>query len=131
MQVDPQQEPIPKAVRPSQSLPTEAFNPLLRGLLGWGLIERVKLEDGSRHWELTDAAQRRLDELTPERQRAVTTLAYLDHSCSACRQQRLTHLVDGVYVCVECQRTESAVAESPLNGRAHERAWSRRSRRED
>ncbi|MGC9960649.1 MAG: hypothetical protein ABSE47_01955 [Acidimicrobiales bacterium] len=131
MQVDPQREPLPRAVTPSQSLPTEAFNPLLRGLLGWGLIKRVELDNGTRRWELTDAAQRRLDELTPERQRAVTTLAYLDHSCSACRQQRLTHLVGERYVCVECQRTEPAAAATPVNGHAHERAWSRRSRRED
>ncbi len=130
MEVDPRHEPLPRAVRP-QSFPVEAFNPLLRSLLGWGLIHRVDLEDGAHRWEPSDLAQQRLDDLTPERQRAATTLAYLDHWCSICRQQRLTHLVDGRYVCVECERTESAAAEAPVNGRGHERAWSLRSRRDE
>jgi hypothetical protein len=94
----------------------EAFNPLLRSLLGWKLVERVDLDDGSHRWELSEGAQHRLDDLTPARQRAVTTLAYLDHSCNRCRQQRLTHLVDDRYLCVECQRLEDLEANAPPAG---------------
>jgi hypothetical protein len=105
MQLEPRREPQPRAAE-TQGFPVEAFNPLLRSLLSWGLVERVEYDDGSRHWELTDAAQQRLDVLTPERRRASTTLAYLDHWCGSCRQQRLTHLVDGSYICVECQELQ-------------------------
>lgn len=115
MQADPRHEPLPRAVSPER-YPVEAFNPLLRGLLGWGLIERVELEDGTHRWDLTDTAQQRLDELTPERRRAATTLAYLDHSCSRCRQQRLTHLVEGRYICVDCQRIEDEAPAQQMNG---------------
>lgn len=116
MQVDSQHEPLPRAVS-YQSFPVEAFNPLLRSLLGWGLVRRVELEDGTHRWELSETAQQRLDELTPERRRAATTLAYLDHVCSSCRQQRLTHLVEGRYVCNECQRLEAEASNPPPDGR--------------
>ncbi|HKH87741.1 MAG TPA: hypothetical protein VKA05_02920, partial [Acidimicrobiales bacterium] len=99
----------------------EKFNPLLRSLLTWELVERVETDDGTHRWELTDAAQRQLDKLTPTRQRAVKALAYLDHSCAGCRQQRLTHLREGRYVCEECERLEAAGPPPEPEGRA--RAW--------
>lgn len=102
MQVEPSGEPMPRAVR-DQAYPIEAFNPILRSLISWGLVERVEMENGSHHWELTTAAQKRLDDLTPARKRASATLAYLDHWCSSCRRQRLTHLVDGRYLCPACE----------------------------
>ncbi len=102
MQVEPSSELMPRAAR-DQDYPIEAFNPILRSLIGWGLVERLEMEDGGHHWELTAAAQKRLDDLTPARRRASTTLAYLDHWCSSCRRQRLTHLVDGRYLCLACE----------------------------
>lgn len=107
MQVEPEHEPLPRAVG-SQDFPVEAFNPLLRSLLGWGLVERVELDDATHRWELTKSAQQRLDELTPKRRRAAETLAYLDHWCSSCAQQRLTHLVDGRYLCQACEQGEAS-----------------------
>jgi len=115
MQLEPR-EPLPRAVG-NKNFPVEAFNPLLRSLLSWGLVERVELEGGPHRWELTDVAQQRLDDLTPERRRAATTLAYLDHWCGSCRQQRLTHLVDGRFICVECQRLEAEESHPQAPGR--------------
>jgi hypothetical protein len=127
MELDPRPEPLPRAVS-NQRFPVEALNPLLRGLLGWGLVERVEYADGTHHWELSEAAQRRLDDLTPERRRAVTTLAYLDHWCSNCREQRLTHLVDGRYLCVECQQLGQEDHDQQASGRRTEKPWQRRLR---
>jgi ribosomal protein L37AE/L43A len=98
----------------------EKFNPLLRSLLTWDLVERVETDDGTHRWELTDAAQRQLDQLTPPRQRAVTALAYLDHCCANCRQQHLTHLRDGRYLCEECERLEAV---GPAQEPARAGAW--------
>ena len=95
-----------------------------------GLVERVEFDDGTHQWELTDAAQHRLDDLTPERRRASATLAYLDHWCSSCRQQRLTHLVDGSYLCVECQQFASKRAASAAHRQARGGTGSRRLRPE-
>jgi hypothetical protein len=116
MQLEPPREPQPRAAE-TQAFPVEAFNPLLRSLLSWGLVERVEFDVGSHHWELTDAAQQRLDQLTPERRRASATLAYLDHWCSSCRQQHLTHLVDGSYLCVECQELQTSGQRPQPTGR--------------
>jgi ribosomal protein L37AE/L43A len=118
MQVDPHHEPVPRPAS-NQHFQVEAFNPLLRSLLSWGLVRRVQTDDGARQWELTEEAQQRLDELTPERQRATETLAYLDHSCSSCRQQRLTHLVDGHFLCAECQRLEAEGTPPQVAGTGH------------
>jgi hypothetical protein len=81
----------------------EALNPLIRSLLTWELVARVEQPDGSHSWELAAPAQQRLDEITQVRRRASASLAYLDHVCATCRQRRLTHLIDGHYVCESCQ----------------------------
>jgi hypothetical protein len=109
MQPEQRPEPRPRAVG-SADHAIEAFNPLLRSLLTWELVARVDLPDGSHRWELTETTQHRLDALTPVRRRAATSLAYLDHGCASCRQQHLTHLVDGRYLCEACQRGD---AEAP------------------
>jgi len=116
MELDPRHEPTPRPVS-TQRYPVEAFNPLLRSLLSWGLVERVETEDGSHRWDLTEEARQRLDELTPERRRAAATLEYLDHSCSSCREQRLTHLVDGRFLCVECQALQTEESQPPAVSR--------------
>jgi len=121
IQADSRPEPLPRAVS-NQRFPAEALNPLLRGLLGWGLVERVEGEDGTHHWELTSEAQQRLDDLTPERRRAVTRLAYLDHWCARCRQQRLTHLRDGRFVCPDCEQIEASGGAAPPEPTRHRSA---------
>jgi hypothetical protein len=103
---------LPGAVRPG-AIRVEAFNPLLRSLLSWELVERVEDPDGGHRWVLIEDAQRRLDELAPRPRRSSTSLAYLDHWCARCRQQRLTHLIDGRFVCEDCERVESGEVTAP------------------
>ncbi|MGH9294847.1 MAG: hypothetical protein ACRD0B_05900, partial [Acidimicrobiales bacterium] len=105
-------DPLPGAVLPPQPS-DEAFNPLLRSLLSWGLVTRAEAADGSASWELTEGAQRRLDELVPHRPRAVTTLAYLDHLCADCRGQKLTYLREGRYLCEACGGSEASLRPMP------------------
>jgi hypothetical protein len=105
-------DPLPLAVRRS-ALPVDVFNPLLRSLLSWDLVHRVDCDDGTHDWRLTDATQRQLDELTPPRRRDSGSLVYLDHWCARCRQQRLTHLLDGRYLCEECEQIEASGRTAP------------------
>jgi hypothetical protein len=127
MEADPRIDPMPRAIGDTD-YPVEAFNPLLRSLLGWQLVERVEREDGSHFWELTALAQRRLDALTPPRRNATTTLAYLDHWCGRCRQQRLTHLVEGRYLCEPCQRLEATGLADDQPVKRHAKPWPHRHR---
>jgi hypothetical protein len=103
---------LPGAVPPG-AIPVEAFNPLLRSLLSWELVNRVEDPDGSRRWVLTPEAQERLDALAPRPRRSSASLAYLDHWCARCRQQRLTHLIEGRFLCEECERAESGDVARP------------------
>jgi hypothetical protein len=91
----------------TDTFPAEAFHPLMHSLLTFGLVRRVEDADGSHHWQLAEAAEKRLDQLSEPLDRSTAKLAYLDHWCASCRQQRLTHLCDGRYLCPDCERTES------------------------
>lgn len=105
---------LPGAVQRG-GIPVEAFNPLLRSLLTWELVERVEDPESpeGHSWVLREDAQRRLDALTPPPREATSSLAYLDHWCARCRQQKLTYLIDGRYLCEECQRAESGDVTTP------------------
>jgi hypothetical protein len=103
---------LPGAIPPG-AIPVEAFNPLLRSLLTWELVERIETEEGAHQWVLIPEAQRRLDALAPRPRESTASLAYLDHWCARCRQQRLTHLIDGRYICESCQRAESGEISTP------------------
>jgi ribosomal protein L37AE/L43A len=107
MSSQPSREHLPGPVMKHEP-PADAFNPLLRSLLTWGLVERLVDEEGDIRWELTAAAQERLESLNPRARRAARSLAYLDHWCARCRQQRLTHLREGRYLCQECEQIEAA-----------------------
>lgn len=104
--------PLPGAVAPG-AIPVETFNPLLRSLLTWGLVERVEEGERRHRWVLTAEVQQRLDALTPPPRRPLSSLAYLDHLCARCREQRLTHLVEGRFLCERCERAESETAGGP------------------
>ncbi|MDA8037652.1 MAG: hypothetical protein M0Z69_00535, partial [Actinomycetota bacterium] len=106
MSYRPSTDKLPGPVR-KNVIPVDAFNPLLRSLLTWDLVQRVEDEAGASRWELTAAAQQRLEQLNPSARRPATSLAYLDHWCARCRQQRLTHLRDGRYLCEDCERIET------------------------
>jgi hypothetical protein len=86
--------------------PRESFRPLMHSLLSFGLVKKIEDADGSHHWELTPEAEERLDEVNASMGRPVATMAYLDHLCATCRQQKLTHLCEGRYLCVECERAQ-------------------------
>ncbi len=109
----------PEPVKKTDEIPVDAFNPLLRSLLSWHLVNRVELEDGTHRWELTESAQERLDHLNPASRKAAKSLAYLDHWCARCRQQRLTHLRDGRYICVDCEAAEARGTAPELESTRH------------
>lgn len=81
--------------------PVERFDPLLRDLIGWGLVERADSETGP-SWQLVGPAQRRLDELSPPSASGHDAVVYLDRRCADCRQRGLTRLRDESYVCDGC-----------------------------
>lgn len=118
---------LPDAVART-GIPVDAFNPLLRSLLSWDLVHREELADGTHRWELTEAAQRQLDALTPARRRAAPSLAYLDHWCARCRQHRLTHLREGRFLCEECERLEAIGGQATARGASSERSQQRETR---
>jgi hypothetical protein len=97
---------------PPAGIPVDAFNPLLRSLLSWGLVER-RHDSGGHRWVLIKEAQERLELLAPRPRSSPGALAYLDHWCAQCREQKLTHLRDGRYLCEQCERAESGTLSSP------------------
>jgi hypothetical protein len=82
--------------------PIETFDPLLRDLVVWGLLEHHEGETGA-HWQLVPSAQRRLDELAPAKVTGVGAVVYLDRLCADCRQRGLTRLYGEKYVCDSCR----------------------------
>ncbi|MGO9559410.1 MAG: hypothetical protein ACLPQS_13930 [Acidimicrobiales bacterium] len=110
-----------RRIAPAQTngIPVDAFNPLLRSLISWELVTRQDDGEGGFRWVLIEDAQRRLEKLAPGPAQSAATLAYLDHWCANCRQQRLTHLREGRYLCVECERIEAAPKTSPQPAQVH------------
>jgi hypothetical protein len=118
MSFQPSRERLPGPVM-KQEPPADAFNPILRSLLTWDLVERLVDEEGNVRWELTAAAQERLETLNPRARKAGKSLAYLDHWCARCRQQRLTHLREGRFLCPECEQIEAVGGAPPPEPRHH------------
>ena len=97
----------------------DRFDPLLRDLLAWGLVEKDDATDEP-VWRLHQRAQERLSELVRAASPLVSDrVVYLDHLCADCRQRRPTRLVDGSYVCDACQKVR---LESATHGVATEAA---------
>lgn len=105
-------ERLPGPVRQG-GIPVETFNPLLRSLLTWGLVERREDADGNTSWELIEEVRHRLDALVPPSRTAAASLAYLDHWCARCRQQRLTHLRGERFLCESCEKAEAGEVSGP------------------
>jgi hypothetical protein len=115
-------------VNEGRSYRIETFDPLLRDLVVWGLVMKTEAEVGL--WQLTDAAQRRLDEIA-ERTRPLPPdqLVYLDRLCADCRLRGRTRLCDGVYLCEECEKHRTAKvmdAEGPSSPVVRKDRWRRR-----
>ncbi len=105
-----------------RSYPIERFDPLLRDLVTWDLVNR-----GTRphSWKLTDAAQRRLEELVGWSAPVATEqMVYLDHRCADCQQHVRTRIHDGLYLCDGCaeRRATPSAAVIPAAGK---RRWRR------
>jgi hypothetical protein len=84
--------------------PIETFDPLLRDLVGWGLVERSEEGTGT-GWQLVPAAQQRLDDLlAPSGATGTGTGAdvYLNRLCADCHQRGLTRLRGECYLCDRC-----------------------------
>jgi hypothetical protein len=93
--------------------PIKTFDPLLRDLVGWGLVTKAK--DGSGKWLIAEHAQRRLDELVHlvspiDAQNVV----HFNRKCAQCQQQKPTRLRDERYLCDPCNTRQ--VAESEKKG---------------
>jgi hypothetical protein len=112
--------------------PVETFDPLLRDLVVWGLVERVEDEDGDPTWRLSDDARRRIDELVPAQTRPVPDrLVYFDHLCARCHRREPTRLHSGAYLCASClelERVEAARVDLPEVERSRRRVSLRRRR---
>ncbi len=82
--------------------PIERFDPLLRDLVGWGLVERRETKTRTT-WQLVPDAQRRLDELaSPAPGPATGADFYFGRLCANCHQRALTRLHGDSYMCDKC-----------------------------
>ena len=81
--------------------PIERFDPLLRDLIVWGLVERHDSGDVT-SWQLVGSAQRRLDELSPAPGSGRDAVVFMDRRCTDCQQRGMTRLRDERYVCDRC-----------------------------
>jgi hypothetical protein len=104
--------------------PIETFDPLLRDLVGWGLVERRDTEAGA-PWQLVPNAQQRLDELLgPARVSGIGADIFVNRLCGDCHQRRVTRLRGERYVCDRCwmdrQEAPAVVVTEPAPvGHAH------------
>ena len=81
--------------------PIETFDPLLRDLVGWGLV--VRSDSAKPIWRLADAAQRRLNELVLSSAPVdAESVVYFHHRCALCREQKPTRLRQSHYLCESC-----------------------------
>lgn len=99
--------------------PIERFDPLLRNLLSWGLVERAA-EGG---WRLRPEVHDRLNRLAHVADAADTSqIVYFGHACAGCRSSGMTRLRDGVYLCDRCRRAaDLAAVATPLPAPAGDR----------
>lgn len=88
--------------------PIKTFDPLLRDLVGWGLVTRSAT--GGK-WTLSEAAQRRLDELNHSVSSIdASSVVYFNRRCGRCNQHRPTRLRADVYLCEPCNDRQIAEA---------------------
>jgi hypothetical protein len=114
--------------------PIETFDPLLRDLVGWGLVERTDgVEDAP--WRLVPTARQRLEELaSPTQAPGAGADVYLDRRCADCQKRGLTRLHGESYVCDTCWeerqgRLNPVVTEPAPTAQPHR--WRRTRQRQD
>jgi hypothetical protein len=87
--------------------PIERFDPLLRNMLAWGLVEEAA--DGT--WRLRPEVGERLGSLARLTHRPETAaVVYFGHFCGQCHASGPTWRLEGRYLCEACRR---ALAEGP------------------
>jgi len=90
--------------------PIERFDPLLRNMLAWDLVEETG--DG---WRLTPDVARRLADLARYTKRnEPSEVVYFGHTCAGCKSNGLTRLHEGRYLCDECRRSADLAAVATL-----------------
>lgn len=92
--------------------PIERFDPLLRNMLAWQLVEETP--EGT--WALRPEVARRLNHLVKvSRRNDASEVVYFGHVCAACHMSGMTRLRDGQYLCDACRRAaDLAAVATPL-----------------
>ncbi len=91
--------------------PVERFDPLLRNMLAWNLVE----ETAGGRWELRPDVVERLASLTRYTKREQPSeVVYFGHVCAGCKSNGLTRLRDGSYLCDDCRRSADLAAVATL-----------------
>ncbi|MGH9046589.1 MAG: hypothetical protein ACRDVW_04665 [Acidimicrobiales bacterium] len=94
--------PKPKAVD-LEDATLARFDPLLRALITFRLVQPADGDADSGHWELTAAVQRRLESLVTPAPPA-EKLIYFGHRCSSCGEHGPTRISSGAFLCDSCRK---------------------------
>jgi ribosomal protein L37AE/L43A len=90
--------------------PVERFDPLLRNMLAWNLVDET--EGG---WELRPEVAERLSRLAGYTRRdGPSAVVYFGHICAGCKSNGLTRFRDGQYLCDDCRRAADLAAVATL-----------------
>ena len=91
--------------------PIERFDPLLRNMLAWHLVE----ETGEGGWALRPEVAARLTLLAEyTKGDDASEIVYFGHVCAGCRSNGLTRLRDGRYLCDDCRKGADLAAVATL-----------------
>ncbi|HLW44596.1 MAG TPA: hypothetical protein VKR78_00150 [Acidimicrobiales bacterium] len=91
--------------------PIERFDPLLRNMLAWNLVE----ETATGEWSLRHDVAERLSGLARYTKHSQPSeVVYFGHVCTGCKSNGLTRFRDGQYICDECRRAADLAAVATL-----------------
>ncbi len=92
--------------------PIERFDPLLRNMLAWELVEQTA--EGT--WELRPDVVRRLHHLVQMSRRSEDAeVVYFGHACVSCHASGMTRFRGGRYLCDACRHAaDLAAVATPL-----------------
>lgn len=108
--------------------PIERFDPLLRNMLAWQLVE----ENHEGTWSLRPEVARRLKHLVDVSRRTdASEIVYFGHACASCHSSGMTRLRDGMYYCDACRRAADLAAVATRLPAPEERKARRRSLHRD
>jgi ribosomal protein L37AE/L43A len=91
--------------------PIERFDPLLRNMLAWNLVEET--EAGG--WALRPEVADRLGGLAKYAKGSQPSeIVYFGHVCAGCKSNGLTRLREGQYLCDDCRKAADLAAVATL-----------------